>query len=139
MEKSIRITLKNGEKILLNCAPVDRLGEKHKIKAINNKDEMVAFASFNLKWGKSCYLNVVEIVDNNYARQGLCSKILRFMEYIAARQSCYKIEGKFYPFGDLGNYAKDFYTKNGYNIIKEYYDTEIFKRVDNDMDIEKTI
>lgn len=96
-----------------------------KIKALANEQD-VASASFKLKKGK-CFLNRIEILNSKYSHIGLGSQILKFIEEIACEANCFCVEGKFYPFGELGVYAKDFYIRNGYVIEKEYYETYISK------------
>ena len=131
MEDNKRIELNKQEFIL-------RLTRKEEgyfqIEAWHNEN-VVGSTIFKLKKGE-CYLYRIEILDTNFAHIGLGTQMLRFMEQIAYKGNCYSIDGKFYPFGELGAYAKDFYIKNGYSVDKEYYETFISKRLTKNSTIE---
>ena len=127
------IQLQNQE-FVLNLSDED---EYYKIEAFAN-DCAVACMTFKLKRG-TCYLNRIEILDPKYSHIGLGTQILKFMEQISYKANCCSVEGKFYPFGELGKHAKDFYLKNGYEIYKEYYETYISKYLTKTNIMEETL
>ena len=127
MTKNSEIILKNGEKITLVLEKTDDDGS-FKINAFNQCDAVlkIGYVTFNIK-SSVCYLYRIEICDEKYSHLGLGTAMLQFMEFKAKDSRCRKVDGKFYPFGDMGKHAKDFYLKNGYQVYKDGYDTLIYK------------
>lgn len=99
---------------------------------------IVGNITFKLKRG-TCYLNRIEVFDEKFAHIGLGTQILKFMEETATDYRCFQVEGKFYPFGEFGAYAKSFYIKNGYEIYKEDYETYISKSLIKKQNTEKSL
>lgn len=110
MESSVYTTLKNTEKVCLQCHKLDDYNH-YIIEAISTVGEKVAYTTFRIKEHNTCCLMKIEIINPSYAHQGLGTKMLIFMEYLASKQYCSKIDGKFYPFGDLGEFAREFTQK----------------------------
>ena len=127
--KQKEITLKNNEKALLSITN-DNNDDFFIITATNNYNEKIGYASFKIT-KKTCFLFKIEITSTNYSHMGLGSKMLEYMEEFALGKFCNFIDGKFFPFGELGQYAKDFYTKHGYIISKEGYETFVSKYIDH--------
>ena len=124
------VLLKNN--VELNLV-FERADNYYTILAITPEQKQVAKMSFKLNAG-TCYLNRIEIEDINFAHIGLGTKMLEFMEEVALMARCNNVDGKFYPFGDLGEYAKNFYEKNGYQIYKDGYETYISKYLSKEME-----
>ena len=133
MEISITKSLKNGKK--LSIIVTDDINGYHFVSANLNNAE-VATASFKLK-KRACYINRIELKSEQLSHCGICSKILSLIENIALSNGCYEVNGKFYPFGSLGEHAKAFYIKNGYEIYKDGYETYIFKQLSKNTVTEK--
>lgn len=122
MDKKV-IKLKNGQTVFLEFT---KENQAHYIFAKNDCGKDVAKIWFKLN-GSTCYLGRIEILDCNYARMGIGSNLLKSMECLATAHRCTKVDGKFYPFGELGEFSKSFYIKNGYEIYKDDYETFIYK------------
>ena len=137
MKKNVQVALKNGEQVQLVCKETDDDG-RYKIEAFNSLGENVAYTTFRLKGGKVCYLSKIEITNIAYSHQCLGTKMLKYMECFAREQYCRVVDGRFYPFGDLGCYTRAFYIKNGYTIDRDGYDIVIYKRIDLINEVEHT-
>ena len=137
-KKERNIILKNGKQVKLQSNQID-YENRHIIKAINDNGDNVGYLIFKIQEDKVCYLIKIEIVDSNYSHQGLGTAMLRFMERLASEQYCRYVDGRFFPCGSLGKFAKDFYIKNGYKINEEYYDKCISKQINIVADIDISI
>jgi len=129
-----KIIISNGEvlKLLINAN-----GNVRHIQVFNENEEIVASAAFKIDV-PTAFLNRIEIENVKYSHMGIASKLMKFIERLCMQKCCTSMEGKFYPFGELGDYARDFYTKNGYQIYKEDYETYIYKNLDKKLLMEES-
>lgn len=134
MNKTITTKLADGE--VINFTLAENEDDLYSIVVNNNKEE-IASIWFKLK-NRTCYLNRIEITQNSYARKGIGTMLIKCMESFAVKHYCFSVDGRFYPFGDLGQHARAFYTKNGYNLYKDGYETYICKTLDKNLSNEKT-
>lgn len=127
------LTCKNGELTFF----ISKDYEYVYIDVRSKTSEVAANAYFKIKDGV-CFLGRIEVLQK-YSHQGVGTKILNIIEQIAISNYCRAIDGKFFPFGNLGIYAKSFYEKNGYEIYKEDYETYIYKRLLKTNQLEKSL
>lgn len=121
------IKIKNDETIILKLK-YNELDNYYIINATNSEKKKVAFLTFSLKSG-TCFLNNIKIENSKYSRLGIGSQMLELMEDTAISKRNFRVDGKFFPYGNLGQYARAFYKKHGYEIYKDDYETYIGKRL----------
>lgn len=138
MEKQFKICLKNGETVSLVLYPEKYCNSSYYKIDARSGNKIIASAIFKLK-NRECTLCRIEIIFNEYSHGGLCTHIINLMEKFALENGCLTVGGKFYPFGELGKHAHGFYSKNGYEIYKDGYETYIFKQLNKNLIQEKTI
>ena len=80
--------------------------------------------SFKIKSGKTWIYNIA--TEEAYQHNGIGQALIYVCEYMSATRNVKLIEGKYYPSNE---FAKPFYDKNGYEIIKEGYETFIQKGI----------
>lgn len=76
----------------------------------------------NLKIGSNlniCKLNQIEILSEDFFKVGLGSFMINKMEEFAVSKNCQEISGWFYPNGNFWHGASSFYSKNGFDFIKD--------------------
>lgn len=76
----------------------------------------------NLKIGSNlsiCKLSQIEILSEDFFKVGLGTLMIKKMEEFAVSKNCQKISGWFYPNGNFWYGASSFYSKNGFNFIKD--------------------
>ncbi len=131
MEKMTKVTLKNGKDVTIFTQNDEGENSSYYTSEVfdecNNK---IGFLRFKLS-SSNCYLIRIEITDNNYAHVGLGSKMIEHMEDMAFKKRCFSVDGRFYPFGELGKHARNFYEKHNYSIYKDGYETYIYKNLEN--------
>lgn len=135
MEKTISTRLNDEETLSLTLK--NEHDDLYNIVALNNEEKEIASILFILK-KRTCYMCRIEIFASDYAHKGVGTMLIKHMERVAAQKYCFTVDGRFYPFGDLGQYAANFYAKNGYKVYKDGYETYIRKSLDRNLLDEKT-
>ncbi len=119
--------IKNGENILVALEMEDDRYGMYKITAYDSGDmHKIGFINFKIKKGEA-YLNLIKVEDSAYLQKGVGSVLLNCFERFCKNSRVKSVEGKFYPTGDGGDFAKDFYKRHGYEIYRECYGQYIFK------------
>ena len=90
----------------------------------SNKDE-IGYVSFKIKVNceKTAWLQKIA-VHEKYQSQKFGDMLIKLFEDYAVKHHCNIVEGKFYP---TNQHARPFYIKHGYQILKEDYETYIYK------------
>ena len=96
------------------------------IKLLSLDYETIGSLVYKFKSGMA-WLYKIE-VEKKYQSDGFGHLLMSLFEEDCAKNRIKTIEGKFYP---DNSHAKPFYLKRGYEIVKEYYDTYIFKTLNN--------
>lgn len=135
MEKLISAQLQTGEMVCLKLKEEDSC--LYSITVYDDTNLEIASVWFYLK-NRTCYINRIEIKRENYSHMGIGTMLLKHMEKFAMKNYCYNIDGRFYPFGELGKHARAFYIKNDYQIYKDGYETYIGKTLTRTSNEEKT-
>ena len=65
-----------------------------------------------------CELLHIEILDDKYSKVGLGSAMLKEIEKIARENNCERIYAKYHPFGKFSSGTFAFYTRNGFELVK---------------------
>ena len=95
------------------------------IKAVIDDNKIAGYINYKFK-GRSAWLNSI-FVEKEYRCRGLGQTLLEMFEQDCIDHYIKEVEGKYYPHDEEGSVVKKFYEKNGYSIIKDGYNTEIFK------------
>ncbi len=135
MEKLLSTQLNTGEMVCFKLKEEDPF--LYSITVYDNTNSEIASVWFYLK-NRTCYINRIEIKKENYSHMGIGTILLNHMERFAMKNYCYNIDGRFYPFGELGKHARAFYIKNNYQIYKDGYETYIGKTLTRTDNEEKT-
>ena len=123
MEFLLQVSSKNNK--IYNVEIKETIHNFYECSIVNDKNLSMGMLTFKLE-KPSIWIYSIS-VDEAFQNQGLGQALLDALEYIAIEKNCTKIQGKFYP---SNKYAKPFYTKNNYLIIKDYYETFIYKWLD---------
>ncbi len=83
--------------------------------AYNNQSEKMGSVSFEVK-EKMVWIWLIE-TNTKYMHQGIGQSLLSMVEYMAVKNNCNLISGKFFP---KNRYAEPFYLKNHYQIDDDY-------------------
>jgi len=91
----------------------------------SNKDE-IGYVTFKIKTAthRIAWLQKIA-VHEKYQSQKFGDMLIKLMEEYLIKHRCDEIEGKFFP---TNHHARPFYKKHSYKIIKEDYETYIYKR-----------
>lgn len=135
MEKLLNTQLKNGEMVYFKLKEEDHC--LYSITVYDDTNLEIASVWFYLK-NRTCYVNRIEVKTENYSHMGIGTMLLNHMEKFATKNYCYNVDGRFYPFGELGKYARAFYIKNNYHVYKDGYETYISKTLTRTNNEEKT-
>lgn len=127
MKKTNTINSKIGEiKLEYNYDSMHIFNEIKLIDVSNNQEiGYINFKFYNEPY-KYVWLNKIEVYKN-YQSMGFGKFLLKCFEKFCIKNQYYNIEGKYYPENE---FAKPLYIKNGYKIIKEYYETLLVKTLD---------
>lgn len=93
---------------------------------IESDKKEIGYVTYKLKSSgrRTAWLQKIE-VHKQYQSQKFGDLLIRLMENDLAQNGCNEIEGKFWPTND---HARPFYEKHGYEIVKDDYETFIYKR-----------
>ena len=127
MEKHLLMRLNSGELLVIHLFK-DILKESYSIEVTNSNNKIIASSFFCVDSGV-CFLYRIEICNPEYSHKGIGTKLLNIMEDFAKQKICRRVEGRFFPFGEFGDFAKDLYLKNGYKIYKDGYETYLYKNL----------
>ena len=94
-------------------------------KAKNQAGQTLGIVMFNIKPDKTVYLDQIE-VDKKFKRQGVGTKLLEFVEYVAKEFGANRIEGIHRKSAE--NIL--FYAKNGYEMFKKGDSNFVRKNLD---------
>ena len=92
---------------------------------VKSSKEEIGFVTFKIKKLKNrvAWLQRIE-VQKKYQSQGFGDTLITLMEDYLIDNRCLVVEGKFWP---LNNHARPFYKKHGYDILREDFETYIYK------------
>ena len=96
------------------------LEEYEKLK----ENAQVGFCSFSVSRDGECWLNLIQLENQEFKRYGIPSIMLMLMEKRASRRGAYYVEGKYIPKSDG---TEEFYAKNGYKIASDGYRSVVEK------------
>lgn len=98
--------------------------------ALNDNNKEIGLLRFRLNKDdrKIACLNHISVKEE-YQHMGVASALIKLFEKISVMLGVGFIKGKYYP---KNNYAKPFYTSNGYRIVYDEYDKLIFKALERD-------
>ena len=83
------------------------------VNAVDRDNHQMGLISFNIENKEYVFFGVL-LVFKEFARQGVGSKLVEFMEYVAQQGNVSTIRGDYDPEDDR---AEKFYNKNGYKIV----------------------
>lgn len=92
---------------------------------VKSSKEEIGFVTFKIKKlrNRVAWLQRIE-VQKKYQSQGFGDTLITLMEDYLVDHLCNVVEGKFWP---LNNHARPFYKKHGYDIVREDFETYIYK------------
>ena len=108
-------------------------GEKNVITAMDDRDlHQVGYLNFKLGKDKTAYLWSIKVTDVEFLRTGVGTVMLNCFESYCARNYVRRVEGRFYPNGDGGIFAREFYEDHGYKFFRDGYEQYISKPLSYD-------
>lgn len=106
--------------------------EKKCISAFEETNfQQVGYLHFKTKeYCKDAYLCTIKVDDPEYLRSGVGSIMMNCFENYCINNGIRSVEGRFYPNGDGGIFAREFYESHGYSIFRDGYEQYIHKTLD---------
>jgi hypothetical protein len=101
--------------------------EKMVITAFDDLDlHQVGYLNFKIDKGRA-YLSSIKVTDIDFLRTGVGSVMIGCFETYCKHNRVNYIDGRFYPNGDGGIFAREFYEEHGYTIYRDGYEQYITK------------
>lgn len=101
--------------------------EKMVITAFDDLDlHQVGYLNFKIDKGRA-YLSSIKVTDIDFLRTGVGSVMIGCFETYCKHNRVNYIDGRFYPNGDGGIFAREFYEEHGYTIYRDGYEQYISK------------
>lgn len=102
--------------------------EKMVITAMDDRDlHQIGFLNFNINDRGRVYLSSIRVTDIEFLRAGVGYVMLNCFENYCANRYVSAVDGRFFPNGDGGIFAREFYEQNGYEIYRDGYEQYITK------------
>lgn len=118
--------VKDGKKIQIMLEE----GSRTRFTAFDAKNlNQIGYLNFSMKNGKSAYLSAIKVEDSDFLRCGVGAVMLNCFETYCAQHRTFRIDGRFYPTGEGGAFAREFYENNGYEIYRADYEQYISKYI----------
>lgn len=106
-----------------------------KLSAFDNNGREIGLLAFCVE-GKQAILLNISVKDHTYLGQGVGYNLLNAFEQIAVAKGANSIEGLFSPHTWDGQYALDFYKRNGFSFVDKPYFAE--PKIAKDLSNQKT-
>lgn len=102
--------------------------EKMVITAFDDRDlHQIGYLNFRLEGKGRAYLSSIKVTDIEFLRTGVGSVMLGCFESVCKQKYVRYVDGRFYPNGDGGIFAREFYEEHGYSIYRDGYEQYISK------------
>ena len=114
--KKIQIMLEEGNRPRFTAFDAETLNQ-------------IGYLNFAIKGGKDAYLSAIKVEDSNFLRCGVGAVMLNCFETYCMQHRTFRIDGRFFPTGEGGAFAREFYENNGYEIYRADYEQYIMKHL----------
>ena len=114
--KKIQIMLEEGNRSRFTAFDAENLNK-------------IGYLNFSIKNNKEAYLAAIKIEDDSFLKCGVGSVMLNCFETYCTSHRVFSIDGRFYPNGSGGEFAREFYENNGYSIYRADYEQYIMKHL----------
>ena len=101
--------------------------EKMVITAFDDLDlHQIGYLNFKIDKGRA-YLSSIKVTDIEFLRTGVGSVMIGCFETYCKQNRVNYVDGRFYPNGDGGIFAREFYEEHGYTIYRDGYEQYLSK------------